>query len=126
MQVIGNIGQDAVVNTVNNKQVANFSVCHTHKWRAQGGDMIEKNVWVNCSLFFENSKLIPYLKKGVQVFLEGEPEANAYTNKQGQVIGSLRLRVTNVQLLGGKQNSTEQNQPQPQVDITEPLEEAPF
>ena len=128
MQVLGNLGQDATVNNVNGKNVANFSVAHKESWTTQQGEKKEKTTWVSCSLWYESSRLVQYLKKGTQVFLEGVPEAGVYTNQQGQSVASLKLRVTNVQLLGGKQNSTEQNQPQPQeaADITEPLSDLPF
>ena len=123
LQLIGNLGQDATVNNVNGKNVTNFSVAHKESWTTQQGEKKEKTTWVSCSLWYESSRLVQYLKKGTQVFLEGVPEAGVYTNQQGQTVASLKLRVTNVQLLGGKQN---QPQPQEASDITEPLSDIPF
>ncbi len=35
------------------------------------------------------------------VYAEGSPEADPYTNKEGQPAATLRMRVQNIQLLGG-------------------------
>ncbi|MEJ0102238.1 MAG: single-stranded DNA-binding protein [Bacteroidota bacterium] len=43
MQVIGNLGKDCVVNTVNGKNVINFTVAHTEKYRDSQGNNQEKN-----------------------------------------------------------------------------------
>lgn len=128
LQLIGNLGQDATVNNVNGKSVINFSVAHTERFKAQGGDMIDKTTWVSCSYWTDKTAIVPYLKKGTQVFVEGTPEANTYV-KNGQTLPTLKLRVASIQLVGGnKQSNTEQNQPQPQeaADITEPLDSLPF
>ena len=37
MQVIGNLGKDCVVNQVNGKNVINFTVAHTEKYRDSQG-----------------------------------------------------------------------------------------
>ena len=46
MQVIGNLGKDCVVNTVNGKNVINFTVAHTEKYRDSAGNNQEKTTWV--------------------------------------------------------------------------------
>lgn len=125
MQVLGNLGQDAIVNNVNGKSVINFSVAHTERFKAQGGDMIDKTTWVSCSYWTDKTGVAAYLKKGTQVYVEGVPEANTYV-KNGQTLPTLKLRVTNIQLLSRSQNANSEQSRQPQVDITEPLEEAPF
>jgi single-strand DNA-binding protein len=49
----------------------------------------------------------PYLKKGTQVYVEGNPEVRTYTKNDGTFGASLTLRVLSVQLLGG--NRSEQS-----------------
>ena len=49
--------------------------------------------------------------KGQMVYAEGAPEAEGYTNKDGNVAATLRMRVQNIQLLGGK-NENPGGQPQ--------------
>lgn len=38
--------------------------------------------------------------------MEGSPSTDAYTNKEGQVSATLRLRVQSLQLLGGTQTES--------------------
>jgi len=102
MQVIGNLGKDCVVNTVNGKNVINFTVAHTEKYRDSAGNNQEKTTWVDCAYWTDRTALAPYLQKGKQVFVEGAPEVRSFTRNDGTAGASLSLRVREVQLLGGK------------------------
>jgi len=100
LQVIGNLGRDGIVREVNGKNVINFSVAHTDRFRDSAGSPKERTTWVDCSYWTDKTGVAPFLKKGVQVYAEGAPAAEAYTSKEGSAGVVLRLRVTNVQLLG--------------------------
>jgi single-strand DNA-binding protein len=102
MQVIGNLGKDCVVNTVNGKNVINFTVAHTEKYKDSQGTNQEKTTWVDCAYWTDRTGLSPYLTKGKQVFVEGNPEVRTFTRQDGTAGASLSLRVREVQLLGGK------------------------
>jgi single-strand DNA-binding protein len=102
MQVIGRLGKDCTVNTVNGKNVINFSVAHSEKYRDSAGNNQEKTVWVDCAYWTDRTAIAPYLQKGQQVFVEGTPEVRSYTRNDGTAGASLSLRVREVQLLGGK------------------------
>ena len=102
MQVIGNLGKDCTVNTVNGKNVINFTVAHTEKYRDSQGNNQEKTTWVDCAYWTDRTALAPYLQKGKQVFVEGTPEVRSFTRNDGTAGASLSLRVREVQLLGGK------------------------
>jgi single-strand DNA-binding protein len=102
MQVIGNLGKDCVVNTVNGKNVINFTVAHTEKYRDSQGNNQEKTTWVDCAYWTDRTAVAPYLQKGTQVFVEGTPEVRSYTRNDGTAGASLSLRVREVQLLGRK------------------------
>jgi single-strand DNA-binding protein len=105
MQVIGNLGKDCVVNTVNGKNVINFTVAHTEKYRDGQGNNQEKTTWVDCAYWTDRTALAPYLQKGKQVFVEGTPEVRSFTRNDGTAGASLSMRVREVQLLGGKGES---------------------
>ncbi|MBM6691424.1 single-stranded DNA-binding protein, partial [Fusobacterium mortiferum] len=49
MSLIGVIGQDATINNVNSRNVVNFSVAHSEKYKDQNGQVVNKTVWVNVS-----------------------------------------------------------------------------
>ena len=102
MQVIGNLGKDCTVNTVNGKNVINFTVAHTEKYRDSSGNNQEKTTWVDCAYWTDRTAIAPYLQKGTQVFVEGTPEVRSFTRNDGTAGASLSLRVREVQLLGRK------------------------
>ncbi len=106
MQVIGNLGKDCVVNTVNGKNVINFTVAHTEKYKDSQGNQQEKTTWVDCAYWVDRTALAQYLTKGKQVFVEGQPEARSFQRNDGTPGASLSLRVRDVQLLGGRGEAT--------------------
>src|SRR5258708_24584905 len=105
LQIIGNLGKDCVVNTVNGKNVINFTVAHTEKYRDSQGTNQEKTTWVDCAYWTDKTAISPYLTKGKQVFVEGTPEVRSFTRQDGTAGASLSLRVREVQLLGGRGDS---------------------
>ena len=107
LQVIGHLGKDCTVNEVNGKNVINFTVAHSERFKDAQGNQVEKTIWVSCSYWTDRTAIAPYLKKGQLIYAEGAPEAESYTNKEGQQAATLRLKVFSIQLLGGK---TDENQ----------------
>ena len=102
LQVIGNLGKDCILNQVSGKNVINFSVAHTEKFKDASGTQKERVTWVECAYWTDRTGIAPYLKKGSQVYVEGTPEVRTYQKNDGTPGASLSLRVLNVQLLGGK------------------------
>jgi single-strand DNA-binding protein len=117
LQVIGNLGRDCQVKEVNGKNVINFNVAHTERYKDAQGNQKERTTWVECAYWTDRTAISPYLTKGQMVYVEGAPEADAYMNKENQAAATLRLRVSNIQLLGNKgsnSNNDGQVQQQPQ------------
>lgn len=150
LQIIGHLGKDGVVNNVNGKSVINFTVAHSEKFKDAQGQQRDKTIWVECGYWTDRTGIAPYLKKGTLVFAEGQPEVRNYTTKEGGQGSSLNLRVSMVQLLGGRGDNAggdtgggnnyqnqqpSYNQPYKQPassspvsanDITEPMDDLPF
>lgn len=155
LQVIGHLGKDCIVNNVNGKNVINFSVAHTEKYKDAQGVQKDKTLWVECAYWTDRTAIAPYLKKGQLVFAEGTPDMKTYTTNDGKQGASLTLRISMVQLIGGRtdnqgsdigggsysqqqpshnqQSSSQQsyNQPAPQPggsagEINEPIDDLPF
>jgi single-strand DNA-binding protein len=101
LQIVGNLGAECIQKEVNGKNVINFNVAHTEKFKDAQGNLKERTTWVNCAYWTDRTALSQYLKKGKQVYVEGTPEAEAYTNKENQPAATLRMRVRDLQLLGG-------------------------
>jgi single-strand DNA-binding protein len=109
MQVIGNLGKDCVDNNVNGKTVINFTVAHTEKYRDAQGNNTEKTTWVDCAYWTDKTAVAPYLTKGKQVYVEGQPDLRTYTRQDGTQGATLNMRVRELQLVGGARN--EGNEP---------------
>ena len=139
LQVIGNLGKDCIVNTVNGKNVINFTVAHTEKYRDSQGNNQERTTWVDCAYWTDRTGISPYLTKGKQVFVEGTPEVRTFTRNDGTAGASLSLRVREVQLLGGRgdnggvstmataESYSSAKTPIPNAaDVNEPIDDLPF
>lgn len=100
LTMIGNLGRDATVKEVSDAHVINFSVAHTEKFTSQGVEK-EKTTWVSCHYWPKTTKVAEYLKKGTLVMVEGTPEVRTWETDEGKHGAELRLRVFNLQLLGG-------------------------
>ena len=146
MQIIGNLGKDCIVNTVNGKNVINFTVAHTEKYKDSQGNQQEKTTWVDCAYWTDRTAIAQYLTKGKQVYAEGTPEVRTFQRNDGTPGASLTMRVREVQLLGGRgdtgnsggysqgnsynnaasnQSTASSNIPSAN-EVTEPIDDLPF
>ena len=72
----------------------------------------KRSFWIRCSLFGDRgTKLAQYLTKGQQVAVSGEFDPRPYQAKDGAEKVSLELRISAVELIGGK-NDAQQSQPE--------------
>ncbi|MES2775993.1 MAG: single-stranded DNA-binding protein [Bacteroidota bacterium] len=147
LQVIGHLGKDCNVNSVNGKSVINFTVAHSERYKDSQGVQNEKTTWVDCAYWTDKTAISPYLKKGQSVYVEGTPEARHFTRNDGTSGATLSLRVLNIQLVGAarqegggnnapQQNNYQQQAGQPQQnnyssvpaanEVTEPIDDLPF
>lgn len=100
LQIIGNLGKDCTTNMVGGRNVINFSVAHTEKYKDSTGMQKEKTLWVECAYWTDKTGIVPYLRKGQTVYAEGTPEVRSYTRNDGSAGASLTMRVQSVQLVG--------------------------
>jgi single-strand DNA-binding protein len=87
-----------------------MNLAHSEKYKDAQGNIVNKSVWINVSWWSESSKILQYLQKGAQIFVEGIPSVDVYKNKDGQTVPQLKLRATMVQLLGGNKQDNQQPQ----------------
>lgn len=134
LAVIGNLGKDCTTNQANGNNVINFNVAHTEKWKDAQGNQKEKTIWVECAHWTDKVGIVPYLKKGQQVYVEGTPDVRQWESN-GKTGVSLSLRVGLVQLLGSSSGAAPAAAPAasntsasraPAEDITEPIDDLPF
>ncbi|MBO9155132.1 single-stranded DNA-binding protein [Chitinophaga sp. MAH-28] len=114
------------MNTVNDKKVLNFSVAHNERFKNAAGEVQERTIWANCALWAPNA-IGPYLVQGTYVYVEGTPYIEMYTDKKGQQAVSLKLRVTNVQLLASAQRPDDKSDGGKAMGEPEqPMDDLPF
>jgi single-strand DNA-binding protein len=126
LQVIGHLGKDCTTNVVNGKNVINFSVAHSERYKDATGTQKEKTTWVECAYWTERTAIAPYLKKGQLVYVEGNPEARAYQKADGTAASSLSMRISSVQLLGGARGESGQDVNTDQLSGTDENDNLPF
>ena len=139
MQIIGNLGKDCMVNTVNGKNVINFTVAHTEKYKDSQGNQQEKTTWVDCAYWTDRTAVAQYLTKGKQVYVEGQPEVRSFQRNDGTPGASLSMRVRDIQLLSGRgdaatapagmqpgSSSSSSSSIPSANEITEPIDDLPF
>lgn len=113
LEMIGHIGNDAIVKEINGKPYVSLSVCHNETDKAGN----KTPVWVSALWYGDGGKLFPYLVKGTQVFVRGRMRTNAYVTKDNVTKASLSVMVNEIQLCGGAKEVTEAT--------TEPAEQPP-
>jgi len=125
IQSICHLGQDATINVVNGKSVINFSAAYSERFKNQDGSEVNNTIWLSCAYWTDKTNIASYLKKGIQIFLEGKPDVKIYNNKQGQQIPQLHVRVSGIKLLSSKD---EQSKPQEQqrTEDTKEVDDLPF
>ena len=125
--VIGHLGKDAETKTIGERQFISFRMASTA--RRKDGD---KTTWVSVMYRF-NDKLLPYLRKGQQVYVQGDMDVSAYTNKEGAAQAEVSIFANQLVLLGQKepaqatpQPATPQPAPQQQQSIFRDPSDLPF
>lgn len=90
----------------NGTAIVNFSVADNHR----NGDKEEAIFW-RCAVYGKQAEfLVKYGMKGGRVNVIGEVQPNNYTNKDGQQVSAIQVRVTNIEIVDWK--PAEQQTPQ--------------
>ncbi|QVJ82471.1 hypothetical protein JK004_114 [Cronobacter phage JK004] len=109
--LVGTLGQDPEVRYMQgNKAVANLSLATNESWRdKQTGEMKEKTEWHRVVLFGKLAEVAgEYLKKGAQVYIEGQLRTRKWTDQTGVEKYTTEIVVGqngSMQMLGGRQGS---------------------
>ncbi len=86
--LIGRLGNDPEIKQMQNgKSVARLSIATSESWKDKNsGERKEKTEWHRVVIFNEGlvSVVQKYLKKGAQVYIEGQLNTNKYTDSNGQ------------------------------------------
>lgn len=98
LQIIGRIGQDAKIIDYQGRKFVSFSVAVDESYKDAHGTKVERTAWFDCNTEQERFfKVITWLTKGREVFVEGKPSVRVY-EKDGKHIGAIRINVQNISL----------------------------
>lgn len=105
--ILGNVGKDPECQTLQSGSVvASFSVATSKIWKDQNGEKREATTWHNVVTFGNLAKVCEkYLKKGNQVYIEGEMVYDEYTDKQGVKKTFPKVKAYEIKMLGKKQSN---------------------
>ncbi len=104
--LVGNLGRDPETRTFpSGDQICNVTLATTDKWKdKQSGEMKEATEWHR--LVF-NGRLAEiaaqYLRKGSQIYVEGQIRTRKYQDKDGVEKYATDIRVDQMQMLGSRQ-----------------------
>jgi single-strand DNA-binding protein len=117
----GRIGRNAEVKNVSDKTVANFSLA-VDEYAGQGE---KKTLWIDCALWGDRAtKLSLYLTKGTPVAVSGRVGVRTY-DSNGETRAALTLRVSEVTLLGSKNDVGTDSPPASKPARQKPVEIPP-
>lgn len=120
-RLIGNIGRDAAVRTMERGVIAiNFPVAHNKNWKdKRSGESRTKTTWVNCTIWKKegaNMRILDFLKSGALVELTGTPFAKAYPQDDGTIKTEIRLNISKTNILRPSKNNGSENDDYSDVD----------
>ncbi|WP_334326551.1 single-stranded DNA-binding protein [Gilliamella apicola] len=112
--LVGNLGQDPEVRYMpNGNAVANFSVATSESWKdKQTGESREKTEWHRIVVFGKLAEIAgEYIKKGTQVYLEGQLQTRKWQDQSGQDRYTTEVMINPIggtlQILGSRGNSND-------------------
>lgn len=101
--VIGNLGADAEVVSSNGNKFVTLSIAHTRKFKQPDGKETEQTDWVDAIINNVEHPVIPYLKRGVKVFVYGSARLRVYSSKKDRMMkAGLTINVISIELCGGQ------------------------
>lgn len=113
--LIGNLGRDPEIRyAASGDAIANFSLATTENWKDKAsGEKKEATEWHRCVAYGKLAEIIgQYVKKGSSLYVEGSIHTRKWTDKAGQDRYSTEIKVSEMKMLGGKQESQPQQAPQ--------------
>ena len=112
--LVGHLGQDPEVRYMpNGNAVANFSVATSESWKdKQTGETRDRTEWHRVVVFGKLAEIAgEYIKKGTQVYLEGQLQTRKWQDQSGQDHYTTEVVINplggTLQMLGSRENSAD-------------------
>lgn len=94
---IGNLGSDAEIKNVNGAEFISFRVADNRSFVDVDGITKTSTTWLSCSMDISRKNIVPYLKKGQKLYIEGYPSVRLSNNGAGGQAAYINVYVNNVE-----------------------------
>jgi single-strand DNA-binding protein len=86
VQLIGNVGNDPEVRTLENgKKLAHLNIATSERYTNEKGDKVEQTEWHRVTAWGKVAEIIEkYVAKGKEVAIEGKLTHRSYDDKNGE------------------------------------------
>lgn len=102
VELIGNLGADAQVKESNGSKFVTMRIAHTDKWTDADGKARESTTWVDVTFNNVASKVLPFLKAGVKIFVRGNASLRVYSSAKDRCMkAGLTVSAHEIELCGG-------------------------
>lgn len=120
LQLLGNLGADAVTRQFGENKVINFSIAvNLYSVNPETKKRQDKTMWVQCSYWRnanQSDEIAKYLLRSKKVYVEGTPSIVNYLDRNGNEQSALNLRVDFIELAYEKKTEQVNVEEYPDVD----------
>ena len=108
VQLIGNVGNTPETTAFESgKKVTRFSLATNESYHNGDGKKVQQTDWHNVVAWGKQADVIEkYVSKGKEVAIEGKLTSRSYENKAGEKKFITEVLVSEILLLGNKENSS--------------------
>lgn len=126
--LVGHLGKDPEVRYMpSGGAVANVTLATSEQWKdKQSGEAKERTEWHNVVFYQRLAEIVgEYLKKGSSVYVEGSLRTRKWQDKQGQDRYTTEIVATDMQMLGGRPQTTSSTAARRTADGSLPVDSEP-
>lgn len=110
--IIGWLGADASIIETDGSKFVSARVAHTDMWKDSQGVAHSNTIWVDI-IIKHDSPVVPYLRKGTQVYVEGSISLRVYSSEKDRCQkAGMTIHARSILLLSSKPNDSETSQKQ--------------
>lgn len=100
--LLGRLGKDPLIKHLDNGRVVANVTLATNDYYTKDGQRMESTEWHNLELWDNHAKMAEkYLRKGSLLYVEGKIRTDKYTDNEGQEKQIKKIRVLQMQMMGG-------------------------
>ncbi len=102
--LVGNLGSDPEIRyTGSGTAVCNFSLATSESYKDRDGNQVENTEWHRIVAWARLAEICgEYLKKGRQVYIEGQLQTRQWEDKDGNTKYTTEIKAREMQMLGSR------------------------